>query len=192
VCLSLTVAASAADLVEMKNGDRYSGEVLSLTAGELTLQNDNLGIIRLSRTNLARISFATSTPASTTTNTADALTRQIQDQGIDSVLIRQVQQQFLGAAGPEANAKFNSLVQGLVSGTTTVEDIRVEARNAVNQIRALQGDLGDETGGYLDGYLTILESFLNATDSARAPSQNARTSPPPAAISTSPPKPAAP
>jgi hypothetical protein len=69
----------------------------------------------------------------------------------------------LSTAGPDANKKYNELLGGLMSGKLDVNDIRAEAASAANQIRALKRELGDDAGGSLDGYLTILESFLGET-----------------------------
>jgi hypothetical protein len=49
-----------------------------------------------------------------------------------------------------------------MSGTVSVDDIRAQARSAVEQVKALKKESGDDTG-MLDGYLTILEKFLGET-----------------------------
>jgi hypothetical protein len=63
-----------------------------------------------------------------------------------------------------------------MSGRLSVSDIRAQAQAATDQIKQLKGELGDEAGGMLDGYLTILEKFLDeakppggATNSTRDP-----------------------
>ena len=66
-------------------------------------------------------------------------------------------------AGPEANNKFNEMVSGLMSGRLTVNDIRAEAKSAADQLKELKRDLGEDAGGALDGYLAILEHFLQET-----------------------------
>ena len=44
-----------------------------------------------------------------------------------------------------------------------MNDIRVEAKSAADQLKELKRDLGEDAGGALDGYLTILENFLRET-----------------------------
>jgi len=91
--------------------------------------------------------------------------------GANTNFIEQVRAQFLAAAGPEANQKFSAMVGGLLSGRLTVNDIRTEAKSAADQLKELKRDLGEDSGWALDGYLTILESFLRET--ARPPSDSA-------------------
>ena len=70
---------------------------------------------------------------------------------------------FLADAGPEANTQFNTMLSGLLSGRLTVNDIRAEAKSAVDQLKELKHDLGEDAGGALAGYLAILETFLRET-----------------------------
>ena len=42
----------------------------------------------------------------------------------------------------------------------------MQARSAADQIRSLKQDLGDGAGWALDGYLAILEHFLNESPAA--------------------------
>ena len=91
------------------------------------------------------------------------LSASLRQLGANTNFIRQVQAQFLGAAGPEANAKFNELVGGLMSGKLTVDDIRKEAKSAADQLQELKRDLGEDGGWALDGYLAILDNFLRET-----------------------------
>ena len=55
------------------------------------------------------------------------------------------------------------MVSGLLSGRLTVNDIRAEAKSAVDQLKELKRDLGEDGGGAFDGYLAILENFLRET-----------------------------
>jgi hypothetical protein len=91
-------------------------------------------------------------------------------------LIQQVQRQFLAGAGPEANQKFNELLTGLVSGRITTDDLRGQAKAAADQMRAVRKELGDEAGGELDGYISILDNFVKEADSAE-PNSNATRAP---------------
>jgi hypothetical protein len=84
-----------------------------------------------------------------------------------------VQKQFLNGTGPEANAKFNELLGGLMSGKLSVEDIRTEAKAAADQLRALKRDSGEDAGFASGAYLAILDHFLKET----APSGSATNAP---------------
>lgn len=183
-CVTLSLAASGAfaDLVEMQNGDRYAGKVVSVDPGTVVLQSELLGTVKLPRGRVAHITFGSgatnSTMSALTTNNPSRrpLARQtntasnapaIRQVGANTNLVQQVQQQFLREAGPEANAKFNELLGGLMSGKLTVADIRVQAKSAADQLRALKGEAGGTAAPELDGYLAILDKFL--AESAPAP-----------------------
>ena len=55
------------------------------------------------------------------------------------------------------------MVDGLMNGKLTVNDLRAEAKSAADQLKGLKRDLGDDDSGALDGYLAILENFLRET-----------------------------
>ena len=164
----------------MQNGDHYYGRVLSLDTNTLVLRSDVLGTVRLPRgkvtlitlgsgaaTNFTRESSATNGQSAASsvalTNGTTDLSTAFQQLGANTNFIQQVREQFLGAAGPEANNKFNEMVSGLMSGRLTVSDIRAEAKSAADQLKDLKRDLGEEGGWALDGYLSILEHFLQET-----------------------------
>src|SRR6266446_4888240 len=145
VALLFTVSRILADQVEMQNGDRYLGRVISLTNDTLIVQSDYLGTLRLPRSKVALVtlgqSAATATPrpaaalphqpaspSSSASNSAPALPEATQIPGANSNLIQQVHNQFLSGAGPEANAKFDELLSGYMSGKLSVSDIRSQAR----------------------------------------------------------------
>jgi hypothetical protein len=164
-----------ADQVEMQNGDRYVGKVVSLNGDALVLQSEVLGKVQLVRSKVTQISFGPIAAASRSgplfatnvqgrvvttpggTNSELASLRQL---GGNTNLIRQVQQQFLSDAGPEANEKFNELLGGLLSGKVTVTDLRAQAKAAADQVRGLRKELGEDAGPMLDGYLAILDKFV--------------------------------
>src|SRR5581483_7551926 len=50
-----------ADQVQMQNGDRYYGHLLSLSADSVVLQNDNLGKITLPRAKVSLLALGTAT-----------------------------------------------------------------------------------------------------------------------------------
>jgi len=177
VCLSALVwlglsAGAWADQVQMRNGDLYSGKVVSLTDDTIVIRSELLGTLSLPREKVTQISLGAVTPpampqTSSQSRPQPALTnanadlsglfRQI---GSNSNLIRQVQAQFLAGAGPEANARFSELLAGLSTGKLTVNDLAAQARSAADQMRAARKDLGDEAGWMIDSYLAILDHFV--------------------------------
>ncbi len=178
-----------ADQVEMQNGDRYLGKVLSLNADTLFLQSPVLGTLRLPRSKVASVTFGTTNavsqaplPSSTndlrhapvlsTTNANSDLTTALRQLRSNSNALQQVQSQFLAGANAEANNKFNQLLGGLMNGTLDLNGLRAEARSAADQLRAAKKDLGDDAGGTLDTYLSVLENFLQETAPATPVSTN--------------------
>ncbi|MEP6663835.1 MAG: hypothetical protein ABJC04_09250, partial [Verrucomicrobiota bacterium] len=176
MCLFLFLAnILRADQLEMKNGDRYFGKVTSLNANSLILQSDVLGIVQLPRAKVATILIGTNlvsnvvpsassnnvpavAAAPAPTNAAPDSLRQLAAQ---TNLIQQVQSRFLADAGPEANAKFNELMTALSTGKINADDLRAEARKSLEQVRELKRGLSADETSSLDGYLSILEKFVN-------------------------------
>ena len=179
-----------ADQVEMQNGDRYGGQVLSLNTNLVVFRNDVLGTIRLPRAKVAGITLgprsATNSPAlPSLTNgqfrapppapakATSSVSPAFSQLGTSTNLIQQVQKQFLNGAGPEANDKFNELLGGLMTGKLSVNDIRAQAKTAADQLRALKRDTGEDAGFATGTYLAILDHFLKET----APSGSASNAP---------------
>lgn len=194
ILLWCAAQSAGADQVEMRNGDRYVGKVLSLNTNTLVLENEVLGTVRLPREKVALITLGSRLPASATplpsrTNSqagapsaarADGATNpspELSKLAGHTNLIRQVQRQFLGDAGPEANQKFDELLSGLMSGKVTMDDLRAQAQSAADQLRALKSEGGEDAGFATDAYLAILDRFLKATPPA-APATNAPARPP--------------
>ncbi len=100
---------------------------------------------------------------------ADAVVRQLRQQGVDPKLIDQVQEQIFGKSSPEASQKFNELMGGLMTGRVSVQDIRAQAQNSINQIKAAKKELGGDAGDMLDSYLAILEKFAREADAGTPP-----------------------
>jgi hypothetical protein len=194
LCIAATVSDLAlparADVVELQNGDRYNGKVLSVNTNTLILQSEVLGTITLPRGKVSSISLGTMAatnpvrslpvvPGTTRnsalvkTNGSPASPSSLRELGSQAELVRQVKSQFLGDAGPEANEKFDQLMGGLVSGKLTIADLRVEAKSAADQVRALQKELGPEASGSFDSYLAILDHFISESASAGGASTNA-------------------
>ena len=189
VALLLASVSLCADQIQMQNGDRYVGKVLSLDTNTLVLHSDVLGTVRLPREKVTQITLGSgietnvqrvaSAPNGRVGAASVALTNNIGDLwaslrqlGANTNFIQQVQAQFLAEAGPEANNKFNEMVGGLMSGKLTVNDVRAEAKSAAEQLKQLKGELGEDGGWALDGYLAILESFLRETAPAATSTTN--------------------
>lgn len=189
-CAALAICAvlfsARADEVVMQNGDHYYGKVMSLTTNSLLLQSEMLGSINLPRakvnlvtfgvnapTNSARPSPLTTTasrlPAPVNTNKTSDLSATLLSLKADTNLVRQVQADYLSAATPEANQKFNQTLNGLASGKLTINDLRAEARTAADQLRAFKRELGQDAGSELDDYLDVLDRFLRETESTAGP-----------------------
>ncbi len=176
VCV-LTTVPCPADQVEMQNGDRYNGKVLSLDDKSLILQNDLLGKITLPRGRISAVLLGTQ-PAGAVSNSfprpqalkqTNAFTAQLAS---NTNLIQQVQQKFLAGAEPVAQQKFNQLVSGLLDGSISVEDVQREAKSAADQARALRKELGPDAGFALDGYLAILDQFLKEAQPGPEPTNS--------------------
>jgi hypothetical protein len=179
-----------ADQIEMQNGDRYVGHVVSLNTNTIILQSDVLGTLRLPRAKVAGITLGARSPTNSPplpslingqvpavsaapANAAPTVSPVLRQIGSNTNLIQQVQKQFLSSAGPEANDKFNEMLGGLMSGKLSVDDIRAQAKTAADQLRALKREGVEEAGFATDSYLAILEHFLNET----APSGSATNAP---------------
>jgi len=188
ICAPLVVfcADLRADQIEMQNGDHYSGTVLALNTNSVVLQNEVLGLVNLPRQKVATITLGAVAPANNlaqsgvqpnakfrstpviATNVSHNLATNQKIAG-DTNVIKQVEEQFLTGASPEAKAKFNALASGLMNGSVSVTDIRKEAKAAADQLRAAKRDLGPEAGEAFDGYLAILDAFLQDSASESAP-----------------------
>ena len=189
--LLFTIARNApADLVEMQNGDRYVGNVVSLDAEKLLLHSDILGEVRLPRPRVSVIAFGASAatnlarlrlppnlqlraPSASPTNAAPNDAKLLRQLSQSTNLIRQVQAKFLSDAPPEATDKFNELLGGLMTGKVSVDDIRAQASSAAEQLRALKRESGEQGGWMFDTYLGILDHFLQETRPAGRPATNA-------------------
>ena len=192
VWLSLGPCWVWADQVEMQNGDRYVGNVLSLSTNTLVLRNEVLGTVRLPREKVALITLGSTLPPGVTPLPSPAaskvrapsaaraaaatnLSPELRELAGHTNLIRHIQKQFLGDAGPEANKKFDDLLSGVLSGKVTMDDLRAQAQSAADQLRALKREGGEDPGFATDTYLAILDQFLKASP----PPGSATNAPPP-------------
>ncbi len=188
-----------ADLVEMQNGDRYAGKVLSVSTDAVVLQSDMLGKINVPRKQVASLTFGTNAAASTAATgaakvsvpanlpaavSAAALTNADLDisaalhrLGSNTNVVTQIRQQMLGGS-PEAAGKFDEMVGGLMSGQLSLTDLRNQAKSYADQLREMKRDLGPEAGESIDTYLSVLDNFLKETAAeANAKPQTKATAP---------------
>ena len=184
--LLLSIASSRlhADVVEMQNGDRFSGKVLSVSTDTVVLESEVLGKINVPRKKVATMMFGTNAAASkvaaglaqvsASTNFPAAippaalartnvnLSAALQTLGANTNFVGQIRQQML-AGSPEAAGKYDEMVNGLMSGQMSVNDLRNQARAYANQLREMKRDLGPEAGDSIDAYLSVLDNFIKET-----------------------------
>jgi len=194
IFLSVAAFWLRADEVEMQNGDRYFGKVLSVSADTVMLDSEMLGKIKVPRKNVASLSFGTNAPApkmksnvahvsaptnlpiavppSAATGTNADLSAAIRSLVADTNLTGNIRDQML-AGSPEATAKYDAMVSGLLSGSMSMDDLRREVQSDADQLRALKRDLGPDAGDSLDGYLDVLDDFLNESEPAATEPTNA-------------------
>lgn len=179
---ALALAVSAfADQINMQNGERYVGKVVTFSNETVVVQSEVLGTVLVPRAKIASIVLGTNAvatpvqaPVAVATQPAKArppvtganpdLSSAIQQLRANPNATRQiqqqVQQQILAGADPKATEKFNELVNGLMNGSLNVDDIRAQAKTAADQLRSAKKDLGDDAGFAIDGYLAVLDGFL--------------------------------
>ena len=184
ILLFVTVPRLRADLVEMQNGDRYAGKVLSMTADTVVLESDVLGKINVPRKQVASLALGTNaaglraiasvtkvsaptnppTGASSTslTNANGDVSAALRRLGANTNFVTQIRQQML-AGSPEAAGKYDELVGGLMSGQLSLGDLRNQAKSYADQLREMKRDLGPEADDSIDTYLSVLDNFLQET-----------------------------
>ena len=185
-------ARLGADQVELQNGDHFSGRILTVSADAVVLENDALGKITVPRQKIARLAFGTNAvapveagpaarvteptnlpPAAAVTDllkTNTDLSATLRQSGADTNVIQKIRAQML-AGSPEAAAKYDELVSGLMSGKMDMQELRREAQSSAEQLRELKRSLGPDAGDSLDGYLQVLDQFLK--ESAAEPTNAA-------------------
>jgi hypothetical protein len=172
--LNFATAVTLADQVVMQNGDRYNGKVVSVSPTNVVFQSDVLGTVNLSRSKVANLTMGLVFPATNSvaatpapqTNVAPDLSAALRQIGSQSNLANQVRAQFLATASPEANQKFEQMLSDLGTGKMSIADLRAQAREAANQLRALEKEAGEDSTGTMGLYLSILDNFLAETESA--------------------------
>lgn len=189
-----------ADQVELQNGDRYNGTVLSVTADTVVLESEVLGKINVPRkqvanlalganpavpktaTNPARISGVTNLPVAAPTqkpaNPNVDLSAAFRNLGANTNFVRDIREQMLRDS-PAAASKYDEMINGLMSGKLNLNDLRREAKSSADQLRALKRELGPEADDSLDTYLEVLDGFLKesaAEPASTAPVPQSKTS----------------
>jgi hypothetical protein len=87
-----------------------------------------------------------------------------------SNLVQQVEAQVLGSsASPEAADKFNELLDQLSSGQLDMNGLRSQAQSAADQLQEYKKEMGPDAGEEVDGYLSVLNSFLRETAPTNGP-----------------------
>lgn len=162
----------------MMNGDHYSGAVLSMSADTVFVQSEVLGQIKLPRSKVSTITLGAAVtrpaaPTRTSANNSVDTTGALAQLAKNTNLVQQIRKQFLSDVGPEANGKFDDLLNQLVTGKLDVSGLRAQAKSAADQIRAMEKDGGGDPSGILDTYVGILDSFIaESAPPAAAPATN--------------------
>src|SRR5215831_9944764 len=172
--------SAAADQIEMRNGDHYVGRVLALTNQTLILQSEVLGILKLPQPAIATIAFG---PRNVGTNgvggafapTNSQLSTAVGKLKAEPTAADAVKQQLLSGADPAAKAKFDSMLNDLMTGKLSMTDLQGQARSAATTIKELKQQLGSEADPTLDGYLAVLEGFLRESLPTATPGPAAQT-----------------
>jgi len=168
-----------ADELTTVSGEHLVGKAVSANDKTIVFWSPTLGKIALARSNVVTITMAPTIATSTVTRTNLAaltttnkeLAAVLQSLNAHPEQAENVTNDLLAQARPEATAKFNQMLRGLLSGSMSMADLRNEARTVRDQATDLRKDLGDEAGGILDSYISILDKFLAQTPAA----QNSRT-----------------
>lgn len=111
-------------------------------------------------------------------NQEDVL-RELRKNGAPAGLKEQLMLKLPGFGAPEVQSYYNKQVNGLIDGSVTIDDIRDDAVKARDQLKELQEDLGPG-GAALNGYLSILEGFIDETTPPKAKEEEANQEDPPA------------
>jgi len=193
VCFFAGTCWLQADQLEMQNGDRYFGKVLAVSSDTVTMDSEILGKIKVPRKLVASLLFgtnsavpvaadigtrvpapanspamATTVPPANVANTNVNLAAAFQKLGVNHTnFVGQIRDQML-AGSPEAGAKYDEMVNGLMSGSMNLNDLRSQAKASADQLRELKRELGPDADESLDAYLEVLDNFIKETDNGSA------------------------
>jgi hypothetical protein len=110
---------------------------------------------------------------------ADAV-RQLQTQGLDPALAKQLQQALPMFGSPEVQKYFNETLSGLAAGQIDVPDLRKQAISVRAQLQDLEKDLGPGAKAALAPYAAVLDQFIRETDPPQQAPRKAQPTTPPA------------
>ena len=186
-----------ADEVDMQNGDRYSGKVLSVSADTVVLDSEVLGKINVPRKKVANLVFssnaaapkvaADAAPASVSTNPPVAgssaalaktdvdLSAAFRNLGANTNFVGQIRQQML-VGNSDAASNYDAMISGLMSGAMSMDDLRRQAQSAADQLREMKREEGSQADPSFNAYLEVLDNFLKETGGTPT---NAISTPPP-------------
>ena len=163
-CALLAGVSARADSLHLINGDRYVGNILLVNEQEVQLQSEIVGLLKIPRAKVLTITFGntpTAPPAPPAPAAAAAVAPTNTLPAFDPKAVEKVQQEFLGTATPEANDMFSQILGDLGSGRMSLDDLRKQAKDSLEQLRDLQADLGEEGDNPLiSSYVSILERFI--------------------------------
>ena len=205
ILLAIPALPARCEILLLNNGDQYRGTVLGMNASNVIFQSEIQGRVFLPRNKVAQIILNEAVVAKAATNAAvkpgagavvmagpptaagspsgDSVTEEMRKQGIDPKIINEIQGEIFGKTSPQAAAKYNELMSGVLTGRLGVQDIRAEAQKTINQVKAMKKDLGDDAGDLLDGYVAILEKFVaDSEDSGNQVAAPAKPAPAPAPV----------
>ncbi len=95
--------------------------------------------------------------------TPQDVVEQLRKEGVDAKMMSQLHAMLPGFGSPVVQQHFEDRVNGLMSGSLTINDIRNEAIDVRDQLKELMDDLGPG-GEALRGYYGILDGFIEKTD----------------------------
>jgi len=170
VSLALEISTRA-DIVNVVNGDRFVGFVELVNTAEVHLKSDTLGLVKIPRLKVQSIYFGTNQPPAAGIASAQKAEKEIAAGLFDAKDVEKVQGDFLATAGPEANAMFKDLIQGLAQGKLNQDDIRKQAEQSLKELKELQAELGEEADNpIVANYAAILERYIKqgSTNGAKA------------------------
>jgi len=181
----IAAAAACADTVQLVNGDRINGEVIALDKDKLTLESDIHGELVIERGKVVAIALGdhplpSASPSdarkdasrngktardkdAALAETPDDVLERLRADGIPVEQVDQLTKKFPLLGTPQVKQQFDHYLGGLMSGKLDIQDIRKDAIKARDELNDLKKDLGPY-GDALNGYLGILEGFIEETD----------------------------
>ena len=199
--MTLSLHESAADRLQLSNGDEINGELLEFSGDTIKFRHAILGEFSVPRKQVHAIELGekrggnrimadgTEAGPETPEEVIDRLVNpefdraavkklgkgakqhatpqdavdQLRREGVDAKTMGQLHSLLPGFGSPEVQGVFRDRVEGLMSGSLSINDIRNEAIDVRGQLKELMDDLGPN-GAALNGYYGILDGFIKKTD----------------------------